>query len=126
MLLEVLMAMTIVAITVTPIYMSISNSLRFSYRYYRERERVFAMKNLMLEQMYKAKEDKKQKASVNKKLKRPNLSLAYTRDVVKKDKMFKQIPKNQLQNLCTQKVVATFGGMKEKDYFGCLLYKPNV
>jgi len=123
MLTEVLIALTIVSMITTPVFMLISSSLRSSYRLYRKRERVFSMKNLMLEQMYKAR-DGKQKATANKKLKKPSLSLVYTRDLIKKDKMFEKIPANQLQNLCVQKIIATFGGMKEKDYFGCLLYKP--
>jgi len=126
MLSEVLITLTIVSMVTAPVFMLISNSLRFSYRFYRKRERVLSMKNLLLEQMYRAKEEDKQEVSVPKRLKKPNVSLVYTRVVVKKDKMFEKIPENQLQNLCVQKVTATFGGRREKDYFGCLLYKPSL
>ena len=126
MLSEVLIALTIVSLVINPVFMLISNSLRSTDRFYRKRERVFAMKNMMLWQMYQAKEEAKQSASVSKNVKRPNLSLLYTRGAMQKDKKFKKIPAEQLQNLCVQKVVATFGGRKEKDYFGCLLYKSSL
>lgn len=126
MLMEVLITLTIVSMIVMPVYMLISNSLGSSYRFYKKRERVFAMKNLLLTQMYKANEPGEQEGVVNKNIKRQNMSLVYMRDVAKKDKIFEAIPEKQLQNLCTQKVIATFGSRRERDNFGCLLYKPNV
>lgn len=124
MLTEVLMAIAIVGLLIVPITGLISNVLLFSARYRNRKDRLIVMKNLMLERIYKSKEEKKQKAVFDKKIKDPSGMLRYTRENIKRAKPFDKIAKKELQNLCLQKVIGSFD--KQTDYFVSFLYKPKL
>ena len=128
MLSEVMIALAVVGVLILPVFGVIDDFLLFSVRYRDKKDRLLVMKNMMVEQGYKARHEKAQSASLEKILKASQGSglrgtLKYTREVMKKTKPFEKFSKETLQNLCKQKVVGSFGAQKET--LVSFLYKPK-
>ena len=102
MLSEVMIALVIVTVLILPIFGVITDFLMLSSRYRDQKDRLIAMKNVMIEKIYKSKEDKKQTLRQaqgereQKRIKGLRATLKFTRDVVKKAKPFDKLSKNQL------------------------------
>ncbi|MFC1843130.1 hypothetical protein ACFLYU_05735 [Candidatus Dependentiae bacterium] len=118
------MALTVVSMLITPVFYMISNALRASARFRDQTSRLFVMKNFMVKQTYEAQQDKEQQKSKDKKIKEPAVTLNYARKVVGKAKPFDKFSKEELQNLCVQKVTASFD--KQKEFLVSFLYKPKL
>jgi len=125
MLMEILMALTVVSMLVVPVFSLIRNALFVSARYRDQKNILIVMKNFMMEKTYKAKtQGKKEKSVEQKRLKEPMGILKYTRSQVKNIGPFKSISKEQLKHLWLQKVEGSFGD--RKDRIVSFLYKPLV
>ena len=124
MLTEVLIAMAIVAIVLTPV-LSQTNVLRFLVNYSRRLKIVFDSKNIIVEQTFRAKEDKEQRSMFGVKDKKTGNIFKYVRDVVKKGAPpFKNFDDSQIKNLCKQEVSTTY--KNRKIITVNFLYKPFV
>jgi len=126
MLTEVLIAIAIVGIVITPILLIQYNALVGTNDFSGKIRRLFVMKNFMVEQGFKASEQKEQKAVAEKNIKDSNVTLKYVRDKIKKGlPPFKNFDDAQVGNLCVQRIEAEFG-VKKKDVLIRFLYKPKI
>jgi len=122
MLSEVLIAMAVIAIAITPA-LSQLGVLRFLYDYSRQLKVTFANKNILAEQTFRAKEDKKQKSSFEKADKKTGIVSKYVRNPIKKGiPPLKKLDAKQIKNLCKQEATTTY--KKVSDSMFSFLYKP--
>jgi len=125
MLTEVLIALVVVSMLTTPMFLFIRNALFSSARYRDQKDMLLAMKSFMTNKTYKASQDKTQSKVEEKKSTNPEGILKYTRNQVKRVGAFKNFPKEQIKNLCIQTVEGTFGPEKQKGRLISFLYKPE-
>jgi len=123
MLTEVLVAMAIIGIVLIPV-LSQLDYLRFLSDYSKRLRIFFENKNLIIEQTFKARREKKQQAKFDGKT-RAGRPFVYVRAPVKKaTPPFKAFDDSQVKNLCRQEVSTVYRNRKEKVVN--FLYKPLV
>jgi len=117
---EVLLALTIVAILSTPVFLLIRNSLVSLARHSDSVEKLFAMENVLVEQTFKAVAESKIGVTLQTTEKSFDFDVNYVRSAMPK---FKGLTLSNRENMSMQK--AAIVQNKKEDFIVSFLYKPR-
>lgn len=123
MLSEVMIALVISSMVIMPILDFVSNYIKLSAKYRDSSSRLILMRNMLLDETYFTKEDKKQAKNLDQKVKDSNITLRYKRQAASKGGAFAKFGDENLKNLVLQRVDIVAPGVRTESIV-CFFYKP--